>query len=151
MTEPTVDILITQAETIEGTYGSTDPTVVGQAKLDEIALRLDMSEDEIQAAADQAKEVVRTYGALAGHQRELNIRKARLVGFKSAALALDVNQFAAVVRTTPELIAGALNGLIAVEEARVAELQNLLATGTAPDKPILNDPSAAVVDPTVTP
>lgn len=152
MTEPTGDYprttpgtagpdLTTEAETVAGYYGSNDPTLIGQAKLDELRFTIDMSEDDVRATAEKAVAVVNQYGVLAGHQRELALRKTRLLGFKSAAAALDVGQFAAAVQTSPALVAGALNAFINQEQARVDELTNLLTIGQAPDAPILTDPS----------
>lgn len=121
------------------------PSDVGLMQLRFLSFSMDMSDDDMRALAEKAIAIKKTYIDWQAFYDDLALRKKRLLGFQAIVLAMDVTAAAQAMNTTPQLVAGVMQGYAAQEAARVAELDALYAAGQLPDKPVLTDPSKDVV------
>jgi hypothetical protein len=147
---PTTGPFITQND--EYMAGSKDPLAIGSMKIRNKLNHMGMlsTTEEIRQVAEDVIELKETYEKWANFYNDLRARKARLVGFRSVLLALDMTAFAAAVGTSEARLTGVMQAQIASEETRMNELQELWDRGELPDRPVLTDPSKEVIDPDLT-
>lgn len=122
---------------------SKSPLVIGQTKLNTLAFNMNMTDEQIDAVAEQAKQVRNTYLDWEDFYNDLRQRKLRLAGFQAVVQGLDLVQTAAALETTPELLSSVMQARAAAEFARIAELDQMWSAGTLPDVPVLSDPPVA--------
>lgn len=120
---------------------SKSPRDIGQHKITQLQFRIDMTDEEMEAVCQQAKDIRDLYDKWERFYKDIDLRKRRNLGFKAAVLALDLQQAAVAMGTTPEAIYGVMSTYAAAEDARIAELQELWNQGILPDREVLNDPS----------
>lgn len=125
---------------------SQRPEDIGQAKLRHLRFDMSMTDEEIDAIAEQAKKIRDDYYAWQEFYEDLELRKKRYMGFQAVVHALDLNVAAAMMKTTPELVAAVMSASAQQEAARLAELQALWDSGQLPDRPVLTDPSKEVLN-----
>jgi hypothetical protein len=111
---------------------SRDPIAVGQHKINQLHIEFTMTDAEIDALAEEAKQIRNTYTAWAEFKSDLTLRKARLMGFQSALTQLDLQTAATQLGTTTVALQTFLGGYITQETARVTELQAYWDSGTLP-------------------
>lgn len=121
------------------------PNDAGLMKLRQLSFDMTMTDDEMRAVAEQAISIKNTYNQWQSFYEDLELRKKRMLGFQAVTLALDVSAAATAMNTTPELVAGVMNGYAQQEAARITELQALWNSGQLPAAPVLTDPSKDVV------
>lgn len=126
---------------------SRSPRVIGQMKLNRLAFQIDMTDEEMQTVCAEARAIRDTYHKWEEFYKDIDLRKKRNMGFRAAILALDLEQAAVAMETTPEKIANVMMAYSAAEEARIRELEGMWKSGTLPDRDVLGDPSEDIIDP----
>lgn len=126
---------------------SRSPRVIGQHKLARLQFHIDMTDEEMQEICAEARTIRDEYLLWEEFYRDIDLRKKRNLGFKAAVLALDLQQAAAAMGTTPEQVAQVMTSYAAAEDARIAELTEMWKTGVLPDRDVLGDPSEDIIEP----
>lgn len=126
---------------------SKSPRVIGQTRLAELQFHIDMTDEQMQEVCARARAIRDTYQKWEEFYKDIDLRKKRNMGFKAAVVALDLEQAAVAMGTTPEKIAGVMMAYSAAEDARIKELEVLWKTGVLPDRDVLGDPSEGIIDP----
>lgn len=126
--------------------GSKRPRDIGEFKLFAMNLKMSQTDDEMRAIAEEGILLKKEFAAWDVFWRELEMRQKRNLGFRAAVLALDLNQAAAAMGTTPIRVKMVMESYAAAEEARLLELQALWDAGTLPDRDVLGDPSEQLLD-----
>lgn len=127
--------------TDEYSAGSKRPNAVGSVKLFQLKFDMEMTDEQMRELAEEAIRVRNLFLDWDVFYRELDQRKKRNSGFRAAVLALDLQQAAVAMGTTPDKIKMVMESYAATEEARLIELQELWDAGTLPDRDVLGDPS----------
>lgn len=125
----------------EYSAGSNRPRAMGGVKLFQLKFDMGMTDEQMRELAEEAIRVRNLFLDWDMFHRELDLRRKRNLGFRAAVLALDLQQAAAAMGTTPAKIKMVMESYAAAEEARLIELQELWDAGTLPDRDVLGDPS----------
>ena len=120
---------------------SKKPMVICAYKFINLRFDTNMTDDEMRQLAEDAILIRKEFADWENFQTELEQRKRRSLGFRAAVLALDLQQAAVAMGTTPQKIKVVMDAYAAAEETRLAELQELWDAGTLPDRDVLGDPS----------
>lgn len=125
---------------------SNSPKIIGQYKINNLSITIDMTDEQIAGVLEQVKVLRDTYMAWEEFYNDLRQRKARFLGFQAVLLALDPVQTAAALQTTPQLLQAVMGQYAAAEQARLTELEtNYWNVGILPPGSVLDDPSEEVI------